>query len=196
MVAAELVPPQVRTVVLVEGVSDRRAIERLAARQDLDLDSEGISIVSIEGSKNIGRFLERFGPSGLDVRLAGLCDIAEERDFRLGLERAGLGSDLTLEDMEHVGFFVCDTDLEQELIRALGADAVERVIEAQGELASLRTLQRQPAQRDRTREEQLHRFMGTQSGRKLLYAGLLVDTLEPGSIPRPLDRLLAHVLRD
>ena len=62
--------------------------------------------------------------------------------------------------MEQLGFYVCDPDLEAELIRALGPDAVEAVLEAQKELGSFRTFQRQPAQRERPVEKQLQRFMG------------------------------------
>jgi hypothetical protein len=43
----------------------------------------------------------------LDVRLAGLCDAAEEADFQRGLERAGLGSHLARAEMETLGFYVC-----------------------------------------------------------------------------------------
>jgi hypothetical protein len=110
-----------RAVVLVEGISDQRAIEALAERRGRNLDDEGISVVPIGGAQSIGRFLCRFGPQGLDVRLAGLCDAGEEADFRRGLERAGLGSNLTRADMESLGFYVCVADLEDELIRALGA---------------------------------------------------------------------------
>jgi hypothetical protein len=39
--------------------------------------------------------------------------------------------------MERHGFFVCTLDLEDELIRALGIEAVERIIEAEGERWSL-----------------------------------------------------------
>ena len=107
-------------VVLVEGVSDQLAVEALAERRGRDLSAEGISVVPIGGAKNVGSFLERFGPPGHDVRLAGLCDAAEEGDFRRGLERAGFGADLTRADMETLGFYVCDADLEDELIRSLG----------------------------------------------------------------------------
>ena len=79
--------------------------------------------------------------------------------------------------MEALGFYVCVADLEDELIRALGAAAVEQVVDAQGELGSFRTFQKQPAQQGRTVEEQLRRFMGTRSGRKVRYATLLVDAL-------------------
>jgi len=179
--------------VLVEGISDQRALEALAARRGRDLDAEGISIVPIGGAQAIGNFLERFGPQGSNVRLAGLCDAGQERDFQRGLERAGLGLDLTRADMERLGFYVCVEDLEDELIRALGAASVEAVVDAQGELGSFRTLQKQPAWQGRPTEEQLRRFMGSGGRRKIRYARLLVDALDLSQIPRPLDRVLAHV---
>jgi hypothetical protein len=182
----------VRTVVLVEGISDQRALEALARRRGIDLDAGGISIVPIGGAHAIGSFLELYGPHGLDVRLAGLCDAPEERHFRRALERAGLGSELNRTDMERLGFYVCDANLEDELIRALGSAAVEQIIDAEGELGSFRTYQKQPAHRHRTTEEQLWGFMWN---RKIRYATLLVEALDLTRVPRPLDRLLAHVSR-
>jgi hypothetical protein len=180
----------VRGVVLVEGLSDQAAVEALARRRGRDIDAEGVSVVAMGGAQAIGRFLERYGPHGLDVVLAGLCDAAEEDAFRRGLERAGLGSDLTRAGMEALGFYVCDADLEDELIRALGAAAVEQIAAAQGELGSFRTFQKQPAQQARTHEQQLRRWMGN---RKIRYAPLLVDALDPAAVPRPLDLVLAHL---
>jgi OLD-like protein len=182
-----------RAVVLVEGVSDQCALEALAERRGRDLDAEGISVVPIGGAQAIGRFLTLFGPQGLEVGLAGLCDAAQEGDFRRGLERAGLGSSLTRADMERLGFYVCVADLEDELIRSLGAASVEQVVDAQGDLGSFRTLQKQPAWQGRTTEEQLRRFMGSGGSRKIQYARLLVDALDLKRVPRPLDRVLAHV---
>jgi len=183
----------VRAVVLVEGVSDQVAVETLAERRGRDLRVEGVSVAPIGGAQAIGAFLEQFGPNGLDVRLAGLCDAGEERDFQRGLERAGLGSDLTRAGMEALGFYVCVADLEDELIRALGAAAVEEVVEAQGELGPFRTLQKQPAWRGRPQDEQLRRFMGSGGRRKIRYARLLVEALDLTEVPRPLDLVLAHV---
>jgi hypothetical protein len=180
-----------RAVVLVEGFSDQAALEALAERRGRNLAAEGVAVVPIGGAQAIGRFLERFGPQGLDVRLAGLCDAGEERDFRRGLERAGLGSDLTREDMEALGFFVCVADLEEELIRALGAAAVLEVVDAHGDLGPFRTLQRQPEWRGRPPEEQLRRFMGSGGRRKIRYARFLVEALDPDQLPRPLDLVLA-----
>jgi hypothetical protein len=182
-----------RAVVLVEGVSDQAALEALAARRGRDLEGEGVLLVPMGGAQAIGRFLRRFGPAGLGVRLAGLCDAAEEADFRRGLERAGLGSGLARVDMERLGFYVCVADLEDELIRSLGAAAVEEVIAAQGDLGPFRTLQKQWAWRGRPPEEQLRRFMGSGGRRKIRYARLLVDALDLARVPRPLDLVLAHV---
>jgi hypothetical protein len=181
-----------RAVVLVEGISDQQALQALAERQGRDLEAGGVSIVPIGGAHNIGSFLALLGPRGHDVRLAGLCDVAEEGYFRRALERPGLGRSLTRAEMESLGFYVCVEDLEDELIRSLGAASVEQVVDRQGELGSFRTLQRQPAQRGRTTEEQLRRFMGTRGGRKIEYARLLVDALDLTQVPRPLDRVLAH----
>jgi hypothetical protein len=179
--------------VLVEGISDQVAVEALAERRGRNLDAERITVVPIGGAQAIGNFLEQFGPRGLDVRLAGLCDAAEESDFRRGLERAGLGSNLTRAEMEQLGFYVCVADLEDELIRSLGAASVEHVVDAQGELRSFRTLQKQAAWQGRPAEEQLRRFMGSGGRRKIRYARLLVEALDLAHVPRPLDRVLAHV---
>jgi hypothetical protein len=182
-----------RTVVLVEGESDRRALEALAARRGRDLDAEGVAVVSIGGSKNFGRFLDHYGPHGLNLRLAGLCDAPEERDVQRGLARNGFGADLTRAEMEELGFFVCIEDLEDELIRALGREAVLQVVESQGELDAFRTFQRQPQWRGRTDEERLRRFFGTFSGRKIRTAPALVDALDLSRVPRPLDAVLSHI---
>ena len=71
------------------------------------------------------------------------------------------------------------------------ADAVLDVIASQGELASFRILQQQPAQRDRPVTAHLRRFFGGRSGNKVRYARLLVDALPAGDAPPPLARLIA-----
>jgi hypothetical protein len=92
--------------------------------------------------------------------------------------------------MEALGFYVCDPDLEGALVRSLGAQAVEDLIRAQGELASFRTYQKQPAHRERTLEAQLWGFMWN---RKIRYARPLVEALDAANVPRPLAGVLSHV---
>ena len=186
---------QPRAVVLVEGISDQVAVEALAERQGRNLEAEGVAVVPIGGAQAIGKFLTQYGPRGLDVKLAGLYDDAEEREFRRGLDRAGLGSDLTRAEMEQLGFYVCVADLEDELIRALGAAAVEDVVDAHGDLGPFRTLQKQPAWQGRPTDEQLRRFMGSGGRRKIRYARFLVDALDLTQVPRPLDLVLEATSR-
>lgn len=171
------------TTVLVEGESDRVAVEALARREGHDLEAEQVTVVGMGGATSVGRFLARHGPLGADHRLLGLCDRAESAFISSALDRAGLGP--------LVRFEVCDADLEDELLRHLGTDAVLDVIAAEGELASFGLLQRQPAQRDRPLTAQLHRFFAGRSGHKITYARLLVEALPPGQAPPPLAALVA-----
>jgi hypothetical protein len=181
-----------RAVILVEGASDRRALEALAARRERVLTADGVTVVAMGGAGNIGRFLDRFGPRGSDVALAGLYDTAEEAAVRRGLERAGFGSLRPRRALEPLGFYACIEDLEDELIRALGADRVMGLVEERGELGPFRTLQKQPEWRGQPLDQQLRRFLGN-SNRKIDYAPLLVEALDLSKVPRPLDAVLAHV---
>lgn len=72
------------TVVLVEGLSDKSAVEALAERRGRSLTAEGIEVVAMGGATNIAAYVGKFGPSGRDLRLAGLCDAGEEGAFRGG----------------------------------------------------------------------------------------------------------------
>jgi len=180
-------------VILVEGRSDQAAVEVLAARRGMILGDAGLQVVAMGGVTSIGHFLAALGPHGVNVSLSGLCDAGQEDYVRRALERGGLGLSASRAELEALGFYVCAADLEDELIRAVGIGAVERVIEGQGELRSLRTFQRQPFQRQRSAAEQLHRFMGTRSGRKSQYARLLAAAAaDSDRVPRPLAGVLAH----
>jgi hypothetical protein len=186
-----MVDAKLRSVVLVEGPSDGAAVRAFARRQGHDLNAEGVSIVTMGGYGNLGRFLERYGPSGLGVRLAGLYDAPEERHFRRGLARADFGSVHTRADLEALGFYPCDINLEDELTRALGPAGMEELFEAQGELSAFRTYQKQPAHREDRIEAQLRGFLWN---RKLEYGALIVNALDLDRIPRPLAGVLAHAL--
>ena len=182
-----------RAVVLVEGDSDRVALHTLADRRGRDLAAEGIDVVAMGGITNTRAFASHYGPRGLGVPLAGLYDAPEEAKLQHGLAAAGLGAALEPDGLTGLGFYKCSADLEDELIRALGVEAVEAVIEAAGEARSLRLLAGMPAQRGWPREAVLRRFLGVRSGRKARYAELLVDALEPGRVPEPLAAVLARI---
>jgi hypothetical protein len=182
-----------RSIVLVEGISDQIAVETLASLQARDLTREGMVVVPIGGAGSVSRFLARFGPAGAGLRVGGLCDAAEERHFCRQLARAGFEPPDTRRDLETAGFFVCDRDLEDELIRAAGPDAIETILAQQGDVASFRTLQKQAAWRDACFVDQFRRFLGAGARRKLRYANLLVRALDLERQPRPLRAVLSRV---
>jgi plasmid stability protein len=121
-----------------------------------------------------------------------LYDLPEQRHF-LRAVCAGIATVPSQADAENLGFFACSEDLEDELIRALGPEAVERVIAAEGEIGALRRFQVQPAQHGRSVEAQLRRFVGTRAGRKIRYGALLAAALDLGNIPAPLSKLLSRL---
>ena len=181
-------------VVFVEGDSDRAALETLAGRLGRDLAAEGVSVVAMGGASSLGDFvLDVLESAAPGTTLAGLCDEAEADQFCRALERAGVGSGLSISDMESLGFFVCVRDLEDELIRSLGPRVIEEVLGEQGELGAFRTFQNQPHWRGRPVDEQFHRFTGVRSGRKFRYGRVLVEALDLSRVPRPLEGLLAFI---
>lgn len=98
------------TVILVEGESDRAAIEVVASRLGVELPA----IVTINGASGARAAAARYR----DETLIGLVDANEQRQFEGFVPTA----------------FVCEPDLEGELVRALGIDGVLEVIDSQGEL--------------------------------------------------------------
>jgi hypothetical protein len=160
-------------VILVEGITDRIALEAVAAKLGCDLAADGVNVVPIGGAQAIRRAAAQHEGKCL----VGLCDAGEERWFRRVL------GDAT---------YVCSLDLEDELIRALGTDRVEEVVASQGELETFRNFQNQPAWRGRPVEAQLRRWLQN-GGRYLRYPPLLIEALEPARIPQPLVDVLEHV---
>jgi len=158
-------------VILVEGVTDRIALEAVAQRVGLELD--GTEIVPIGGAQAIRRAAAQYQGE----QVVGLCDVGEERWFRRVL------GDAT---------YVCVKDLEDELIRALGADRVQEVVAAEGELDTFRNFQNQLFWRGRPVESQLRRWLQN-GGRQHRYPPRLVEAMEPNEIPRPLVGVLEHV---
>ena len=161
-------------VVLVEGITDRIALEAVAAKLGRGLTAEGIEIVPIGGAQSIRRAAAQYDGE----RVVGLCDLGEERWFRRVL------GDAT---------YVCVKDLEDELIRALGPDRVQEVVAAQGDLETFRSFQNQVFWRGRPVEAQLRRWLQASDGRGKRYPPLLIAALEPNELPPPLAGVLEHV---
>ncbi|MFD5494574.1 TOPRIM nucleotidyl transferase/hydrolase domain-containing protein [Streptomyces sp. NPDC127091] len=187
----------VRAVVLLEGPSDAAAVDALAERRGRDLEGEGVCVLPMGGAMSVGRFARLLGPPpGLGLRLTGLCDVRERRFYARALTGAAGAGAVGTGAAQSQRFFVCAADLEDELIRALGAARVEELVRAEGDLRALQTFLRQPAQQGRTPQQQLRRFLGTKKGRKIRYGRVLVEALEPDRVPAPLDALLDALLTD
>ncbi len=165
---------------LVEGESDRIAIETLARRRGRDLAAEGVQVVVVNGAQALERALREL--RGLPA--AGLYDVGEEAVVRRALERTGT---------DPSRFHACVPDLEGELVRALGPERMLALVEERGQLTAFRTYTKQPAQREKTLEQQLHGWLHNW---KVRYAAPLVEALELDRVPPPLDRVLADVAGD
>ncbi|WP_369962097.1 TOPRIM nucleotidyl transferase/hydrolase domain-containing protein [Leifsonia sp. EB34] len=173
------VPPEVAGALLVEGASDRAACREASRLLGVDPAAAGVAILPMGGAMSVRRFVSLLRPAQL--RLHGLCDAGEAAFF----ERAGL---------DETSVSVCRPDLEGELLRALGAERAEAVLAREGDLGLFRTFQRQPAQRERPVLAQLHRFLGTTSGRKEQYGRALTEELGATELPTPLREAVESVL--
>lgn len=182
-----------RTIILVEGVTDELALTLAARQSGRDLASEGVSVVPINGAHAIGRYLQRLTTEEPQARLAGLYDEGEERVIRRALERAGHGPGQDRAGLERIGFFACSADLEDELVRAAGPTILAKLIGLEGDGQSWRTFRRQPAWQGRPEEQQLRRFIRSVSSRNGRYVRAIVEALTPSDLPRPLRLLLEYV---
>ena len=171
--------------ILVEGDSDKAAVETLAPRYGIDLAADEIEVVSMGGAGNAGRCIAEKAAAGR--RVGGIYDEAEERFFARALNRQ------EGEDLSRQGFFACRRDLEDELVRALGVAAVTELLASRGELAGFRSFQNQDAHRADEAADQLRRFIGANGGRKRTYAAAMAETVPLEALPEPLEGLLGWI---
>lgn len=184
----------IRTLVLVEGDSDAAAVRAVAGLVGCDLGLHRIQIGSAAGVTNFSRVLVDFVRTHPDAEFCGMYDVADEWHVRRALANAAVPV-AAHESLEAFGFFACVADLEDELIRALGAEAVERVLEVQAELVSFRRFQAMPQHRHTPVHHQLHRFLGTRATRKIRCAKRLVEALDLARLPHPLAQLAARFIK-
>ena len=171
-----------QTVVLVEGISDQIAVDTMLARSGRDAAEEQIVVVPIGGAQAISEFVSRFATRA-EVDIVGLCDEAEAGFFADAFAAVGGADD----------YAVCAPDLEAELIACFEPAELEAIIEAHGELRSLRTLQKQAAWRGRPFDDQVHRWMRAKAVRSSRYAKILVEAARPEALPKPLVHLMTRI---
>jgi hypothetical protein len=183
----------VRTIIVVEGVTDQLALTLAARRAGRNFEADGVNVVPIHGAHAMSRFLRQVAVDEPEARLAGLYDMGEERVIRTALERGGFGATLDHRQLERLGFFACDADLEEELIRATGEANLSRLIEREGDAQPWHRFRSQSAWRGRPVDQQFHRFIRSVSERNSRYIRAMVETIDPSRLPRPLRLLLDHV---
>lgn len=157
-------------IVLLEGVSDVAAVRAIMHRNDIGGDH--VELRNLQGVTNVGRVLPEIRQLQPDADVLPVSDAS---------------------DLPAYGFFVCEADLEDELIRALGTSRAVEAIQSAGLGGKLEALQIQPAWADRPLAEQLHRFCGVASGRKEQVAGVLAAELSRDELPEPLSMLLDRI---
>jgi hypothetical protein len=171
--------------VLVEGESDRTALLTLAGLLDRDLSA--VDVVSMGGITNLRRHLAGLAGLAGNGSSTGPVAVLHDAGETRYVDRTLAGHD------GEVARFVCDADLEDELVRALGMPVVLDVVAAAGDLEAWHILLNQPFHRERPPAAVLRRFWGTTSGRKDKYAALLTAALHPSQVPAPLAGVLGVV---
>jgi predicted ATP-dependent endonuclease of OLD family len=176
----------------VEGPSDRLAILSLAKKNNLSLDSLGVSVIALNGAGILTWFLKLFGPTGFQLPVCGICDLDHLSQWSKVLENLGLGKSLSRSEMEKIGFFVCDRDMEDELVKALGDAAVLQAIDENGDTQDWNVFCQQPNNKTLARAAQIRAFLAAK--RKVIYAPILVSKLS-ATVPRPLQQVLDFAIQ-
>jgi len=187
-------PEPAPTWVLLEGTSDVAAVRALRATRGIAADDDPCVLIDMGGATNIRRHLDLAVDHDPRPRVTGLCDEREAPWFVRALDAhrdaLGLAAPPTLETLPGLGFHVCRRDLEDELLRALGAEGCLAVLDTLGLGPAFEAFTRQLAWQGRPVLDQLRRFGSTTSGRKELLAGAMAAALDVEATPRPLAALL------
>jgi putative ATP-dependent endonuclease of OLD family len=114
-------PLTARRVALVEGVSDRILVERVAELIGIDLDKLGVVLFELGGASLFPMVYRVLGPPGFDLPLTGLVDEDARASWAetVRVRPAGL---------EATGFIVSDPDLEGVYIDRLGVAVVSTML--------------------------------------------------------------------
>ena len=121
----KLEPLTAARVVLVEGASDRIVLQRVAELTECDLDRLGVSVIELAGAGDVGYVLSLFGQNGFQVGLSFLIDqdAVTATAEKLGVAEA---------DLEAHDVYVCQRDLEDEYVRAIGPPELWEAITRSG----------------------------------------------------------------
>lgn len=109
-------------VILVEGVSDRIVLQRVAEILGKDPDRLGVSIVETDGGNEIPNARKVFGPDGFNIPLLMLID--DDAKVKTA-EKLGVAT----VDLERHNVVISDPDLEGEYTSAIGGKELWKRLE-------------------------------------------------------------------
>ncbi len=112
-------------LILVEGITDRLIVQRVAEMTGRDLDRLGVSLVQTDGVGKMIPFDKLFGPEGFDVPMYRLIDADSADVFA---KKLGVAVD----DLPKKNVFVSHRDLEDEYANGLGFGPVWKAIRKSG----------------------------------------------------------------
>lgn len=189
-------PVRPRVHVLLEGPSDVAAVEEvlLARAPAGPAEARGAAyrLIDMGGVTNTDARLREAAALDPPPRVVGLCDAGEARVVVRALQRRGVGLGGP-EDLAAHGFFVCERDLEDELIRALGLEACVALLERLGLGPRFRAFSGQRVWAGRPLADRLHRFAGVAAGRKVRLAQAMARELGPDRVPPPISALVEQL---
>lgn len=118
-------PLTARCVVAVEGPSERMLLDAVDAQLGLNLHQSGVHVLDLGGADLFKPAYKVFGPDGFGARVLGLVDEDHREAWAdvLGVRAS---------DLEREGCWVCDPDLEGEVVQALGPSRVIELLDASG----------------------------------------------------------------
>jgi putative ATP-dependent endonuclease of OLD family len=178
-----------RRVAFVEGITDYQAVRVVAAKLGRNLDAGGVAVVALDGAASLATFLEIMGPRGLDLAVCGICDADYESDWCSYLTAAGLPA-ASRQDLNALGFYVSDRDLEDELVTALGTTAAQMVFANEGATARFQSYAQQPGNQGMTLHD---RIRGFAQSKKAYWTPRLAAAVTAAAVPSAIQDLLDHV---
>ncbi|MCZ4542919.1 ATP-dependent endonuclease [Rhodococcus erythropolis] len=119
----KLEPLTARTVIAVEGISDRILLERVCQLTGRDLDRLGVSVIETDGCGDMGPVSKLFGTTGFNIPISLLIDEDAKTKTADALS-------IPEADLEQHSVWISDPDLEAEYVAALGADTVWSALSA------------------------------------------------------------------
>jgi hypothetical protein len=178
-----------RRVVFVEGITDYQAVRVIASTLGRSLDAEGVAVVALDGAASLTTFLQIMGPQGLQLAVGGICDADYEADWCSYLCAAGIPATNRAE-LNALGFYVSDPDLEDELVAALGTTATQLVFANEGATERFQRYSRQPAHQDKSLHEQIRGFAQT---KKAYWTPRLAAAVTAANLPTSIKGVLDNV---